>query len=595
MNTYGRKKRALFPSFSVFQDNDQPSSRIDNRSGKSRSYSILNTSPFILTDCQSAYTQLGADDANPKLSISRDDADDEIDELAGTSLVNVPTQHFFRAPTKYDSLPPTLLPTEETEHSLQTAAKPLPPLPSNLPPTGPESSKTKISVLGPKSTNQKVISKKSKILAKPNISPPVLISSSTDPSGGVGATGKLADFSLNEHDRKLYNLTRQAETQEAETKAKEKKLALAEASSRPSPLRRGRSVLMTAKHAIAKRLGSPNIKLGRFKTPLYRALSGSGDAPVDEMSKSVSAPPRPLPVYESMRSRQEPLESQEDPDPFSDKMEMDEAWSDFDSIFDRRAVKGVGPPDGFSSQTPSMNTADETASEKLLIQSKSITGFSNKLSGLKQHPNPEFFSSSPVGFSTPRVRLEPTADADGRKRLSTVPVSDPFSNEVSAERDTSDDEDDPLIHNGTNVVYGSSMKRKSATEDLHSQMAKRAKTDSGTSAGTAMLAQGFDELGTNDWQPMQGIERTAEDVACTDDARGGHGFGIFDLGKREEAEPRYRYSVGSLGMRRHSRQHSSSQSRPTSVLFSRETRARVLMLDSYKEDQMDDPMSKRQS
>ncbi|KAL8775692.1 MAG: hypothetical protein Q9209_000188 [Squamulea sp. 1 TL-2023] len=540
---------------------------------------------ITITDIHLAYTQLGARDTLHTYTLSREDANDnEIDELAGTSLVNVPTQH-----TAATSSPRKLIPTEGTRSPEQTAAKPLPPLPSKPPPKGAKSGKTKIQALGPKSTNQKIIKKNNNnnIPAKPDISSPVLISSSTDPFVGTVATGRLAAPNLIDPEGKLTNLTQQADAQEAETRAKEKELLDAEAAFRPSSLQRGRSVLMTAKHAIARRLGSPNIKLGRFKTPLNRALTGSKGTAANEASMPVNVLPRPLPVYESMRSRRETPELQEVYDPFSDKMEMNEAWSDFDFNFSHHEHQSTVPQDDLSSLTPSMNVGDEPASENLVVQSKSIMSFSNKVSGLKQHPNPVFFSSSPVGFSTPRVQLEPTADANGKKRLSTVLVRDPSSNEINSERDTSDDEDDPLIHNETNAVYGSNMKRKSATEDLRSQLSKRAKTDSGASGGSAVLTQGFDQLGTNDGQVLQGIESTAEYITSVSNTPRGKGFGIFDMGKGTEPETRSRDSVEGWGVRRHSRQRSSSISRPTSVLFSRESRARVPLLDSYKEDQMD--------
>lgn len=428
------------------------------------------------------------------------------------------------------------------------------------------------------------------------------MSSSIDPFLDTVAAGGLARRSTNDVDSRVSSLTRQADSHEAETKAREKLLAVAEASFKPSPLQRGRSVLMTAKHAIATRLGSPKIRLGRFKTPLSRKSSAPTGTPVNQESEPVSVVPRPLPVYESMRSRRETPEPQ-DNDPFSDKMEMDEAWSDFDFNFGRYKDQGVGAQVPSSSRTSSVNRLDEPASETLLIPCQTTLNFSNKVSGLKQHPDPEFFSSSPVGFSTPRVQLEPTADANGKKRLSTVIVRDPVVYDNSVEQDTTDDDDDddnPLVHNDLNAARGSNMKRKSATEDLHAQMSKRAKTDSGASGGTARLIQGFGNMGTNERHFMQDVERIAGDVAPMENLPQGPGCGTFDMNKGKEVEIRFRDSVESLDLRRHSGRYSSSASRPTSVLFSRETRAKVPLLDSYKEDEMDidelhmdDPNGKR--
>ncbi|KAL8683665.1 MAG: hypothetical protein Q9186_000438 [Xanthomendoza sp. 1 TL-2023] len=538
----------------------------------------------------STYTQLDAGHANPKHSFSHDhdDADDDdIDELASTALINVPDHHYPSASSKHDSLPPALTRTGAFQDAQQTSSKPLPPLPSTRLSKHTESGNTKIRVLGPKSTNQKIISAASKVSTKPKISSPVLISSSTDPFGPTAATSPFIHPTLAQPGTSISSLTRQADAQAAETRAKEQQLAAAEASFRPSPLQRGRSVLATAKHAIASRLNSPHIKLGRFKAPLSRVLSNSGYAPVNQASEPVSVLPSPLPVYESMRSRRETPEPLDDHDPFSDKMEMDEAWSDFDFTLEPHKDKIIYPEDGSSSRTSSIIAADGTTGEHLLLQSGSVLGFSNKVSGLRQHPNPEFFSSSPISFSTPRVRLEPKANANGNNRLSTVVVRDPSLPNSSLGQESTDDEDDPLIRNGHDAVRGSSMKRKSVTEDLHTQAWKRAKTDSGASAGTVVLAQGFDQLGTNDGQSMQGIKSITEDAPPVENASPEKGFGIFDMSKGKEAESRFRDSVESLSIRRHSRQHSSSVSRPTSVLFSRESRARVPLLDSYKEDQMD--------
>ena len=541
------------------------------------------------TDHRSAYTQLAIDDNVPEPSFSRHDAeDDEIDELASTSLVNVPIQPFTQPSTMRDTLRPTHMPAEAAGNSYLTRAKPLPSLPSEPPPKRTEASKTNTKVLGPKSTNQKVVHNMAKVPPRPSIPPPTLMSSSIGPFLGTVAAGGLARRSTDDLDSRVSSLTRQADSHQAETKAREKLLAVAEASFRPSPLQRGRSVLMTAKHAIATRLGSPKIRLGRFKTPLSRKSSAPTGTPVNQTPEPVSVVPRPLPVYESMRSRRETPEPQ-DNDPFSDEMEMDEAWSDIDFNFGRYKDQGVGAQVPSSSRTSSVNRLDEPASEALLIPCQTTLSFSNKVSGLKQHPDPEFFSSSPVGFSTPRVQLEPTADADGKKRLSTVLVRDPVVYDINVGRDStdSDDDDNPAVHNDLNAARGLNMKRKSATEDLHAQMAKRAKTDSGASGGTARLAQGFGNMGTNNRHSMQDVEGIAGGMTLMENLPQGQGFGIFDTNKGKEIELRVRDSVEISDLRRHSRRYSSSSSRPTSVLFSRETRAKVPLLDSYKEDEMD--------
>ncbi|KAL9001129.1 MAG: hypothetical protein Q9169_000312 [Polycauliona sp. 2 TL-2023] len=549
----------------------------------SRTHVILNPPQITATDFRIAYTQLAADDRIPKSksSISREHVeDDEIDELAGTSLVNVPVQPFTLPSTKRESRLLTHFPSEAVAEFRSTNAEPLP---SKPPSTGTQTSATKMKVLKLKSANQKVISKTTNAPPKRNIPSPMLTSSSNPPIAGTVAGGHP---SLNDLDKRVSHLTRQADAYERETRVKEKLWTAVEASSRPSPLQRGRSVLMTAKHAITRRLGSPNVKLNRLLTPLSRKSSRPPAVSVNEVSEPVSVAPKPLPVYESMRSRRETPEPQDD-DPFSDNMEMDEAWSDFNLDFDRQKDPGMAARYGSCSRTSSANKTDKPAGEDLLVQPQSIMSFSNKVSGLKQHPDPDFFSSSPVGFSTPRVRLKPTAGANGQKRLSTVPMGNSLSPEVNSERNTTDDEDDLLSRSEVYAGLASNMKRKSATEDLHTQMSKRAKTNPGVSGETAELTQGFVRLGTNHGQSMQNFERITGDVQSPTNLPQDKGFGIFALSNGKEAETSAQNSVENLDVRRHSRRYSSSASRPASVLFSRESRAKVPLLDSYKEDQMD--------
>ncbi|KAL8965037.1 MAG: hypothetical protein Q9197_006702 [Variospora fuerteventurae] len=518
MATYGKKKRAAFPGFSVFRDGDQPP--------------------------RQAYVQLAQSEPNAQHGDLYGTAkeDEDIDELATTNLLESPSTNTSTTGTSIRSG------LQQPREAQKAPRKPLPPLPPQSRPKL-DRSNAKKQVLGAKSTNMKVANTSNKIDAKPQISPPILISSSrADPFGWGPEPGRSAAANQAQLNTNIAELQQQADAQAAETREKEKRLAAFEASARPSPLQRGKSMLRTAKLAIATRLGSPKIKLGRVKNPLNLTLSGPEYASIGKQSDVFSTSRRPLPVYESMRTRRETPELEQDPDPFSDTMETDEVWSDFEFDFDQGKAK-----------TP--------------------IKFSNKVSGLRQHPDAEFFSSSPVGFSTPRVRLAPTCDAKGKKRLSAVLVRGPSVLDLSSEQETSDDDLDPLMGKVNEAGPGSSMKRKSATEDLRFQASKRTKTDLGTSAEATVLARGLGQVGTSDVQDMQGIETTTDDTAAKD-----KGFGVFDIGKGNEAEAKGVGFADSSSMHRHSRQHSSSASRPTSVLFSRESRARVPLLKSFKDD-----------
>ena len=368
--------------------------------------------------------------------------------------------------------------------------------------------------------------------------------------------GRTVTTDLNTFDARILSLTQQAEAQEAETRDKERQLIAAESSFRPSPLQRGKSALITAKHAIAARLGSPRLKFGRTA---QKVRSSNGYASVDQRSETRSIEALPLPVYESMRRRRESPELQESDDPFSDKMETDadEAWSDLESNANR--CKQIGrAAQKTSFQAPAFDAVDGITSDRPPAQAQSPTQYSNTISGLKQHPTEEWLSSSPIGFSTPRVRLEPRKDATGKKSLSAVLVRDPPLLDYGFDQDAMDEDADLLPHSDLDTEISSTMKRKSASDDPQSQASKRAKRGSTASQSTATLSMSRSE-----------------------------GFGVSDIDKGKRPESSIRSSIDTFSIHGHSRQRSSSMSRPTSVLFSRESRARVPLLKKYHEEEMD--------
>ncbi|KAL8926408.1 MAG: hypothetical protein Q9208_002951 [Pyrenodesmia sp. 3 TL-2023] len=555
MATYGKKKKSAFPGFSVFRDEDRSPKQAQGRSGKCLHLKILEfgriRSCFRLANHQSSHTEPGIQHSS-RFNHAKEDED--LDELASTSLL-------------------------DTHDPQQVGTKPLPLLPSHNRSQGLDESHVKRQVLGVKSTNTQWGKKARLVPTKSLISPPTLISSTMDPFHNVAGLGRSIATDEAHVSKRILELQQQADAQAAETREKERRLAAINSSSRPSPLQRGKSVLMTAKHAIASRLGSPRMKLGRRN----RRLSGLEYESISNVFQTTSSFDRPLPVYESMRTRRETTESLEEGDPFSDTMETDEVWSDFDFDFDRPKVKR------YNSNTDSLHTpsVEDPAGERFLIQAKTPYSFSNKVSGLKQHPDAEFFSSSPIGFSTPRVRLAPTRDENGRKQLSTVLVRDPSVQGFSIEQEPTDDEGDPLVLKYNEAEPSSSMKRKSATEDLRLHGSKRAKTDSATSRETTVLAQGFDQLGTSDAQTVEDVGPGPKIVSKSGTTSENKGFGIFEMGKGKEAETRFQGSTAYSAIHRHSRALSTASSRPTSVLFSRETRARVPLLKTYKDDEMD--------
>lgn len=124
-----------------------------------------------------------------------------------------------------------------------------------------------------------------------------------------------------------------------------------------------------------------------------------------------------------------------------------------------------------------------------------------------QSPSSDFLSSSPVGFSTPRVRLEPQSTPDGKKRLAIVPSRHPSYFDFNLPKLIESDKIDITSSRNRIINRTLSVKRKSAAEDLRSQSgpAKRTKKDSvlfdGLHGGSEMSSE-FDPLCTTGRQVL---------------------------------------------------------------------------------------------
>ncbi|MCJ1283544.1 hypothetical protein MMC26_002874 [Xylographa opegraphella] len=120
------------------------------------------------------------------------------------------------------------------------------------------------------------------------------------------------------------------------------------------------------------------------------------------------------------------------------------------------------------------------------------------ITGLRQHRDLGVFCSRPVGFSTPRFRLEPEWDTTGRRRLSVVPASEPSLPDLNSDEPSEDEISDlptlpNLIFNENEV----SLKRTNTMVDQNVEPApvfKRVKTDTmQRAANMVMLNRGTSE------------------------------------------------------------------------------------------------------
>ncbi len=573
------------------------------------------------------------------------DDESSIDELAGNALLNtgllntvpqdpvrLPSLHSIAAMSTTDILRP------KSSRSAKTVPddldKPLPPIPKD-PFAEQRLHWQSRPALANKTTNMKV-SDPGKPATKSKISSPILQEPESNPTGPsqsrpatshttqstFGAQASTADAA--NLSRKISNLMQQAATQESQTR--QKAAIYAAESAKLSPLEKGKKALVKATRAIRERLSSSSSSNNdrpfntRRLESIGRSSSGGWEPPpqyesqeeltrgrldrriaegenlsnpkIRKLTGNGNIPRKPLPVYESMRSRSQHSRSD---NPFSDADDEDvhispDDYSGFDFDFSRRKHKGKA----VRASMPVMEQVDSPSKQsgQHLNVPKSTSRFSNMISGLAQHSDTENFSSSPIGYSTPRVRLEPQlplnesqTDAGALQRSPSILE---FSFEGQSE-EASLEAQSPK----TRASEGSaSVKRKGAAEDLRSQVApatKKLKTVSVSSKDEGGLAAGIRHLATEDNRVLLLPEST--DAVVTKPSRNASkrkGMSIFDLGKgkfpegkvEDEAKKPWTRAIASKR---------SSVSRTTSVLFSRgrESRAGMQRLEQWDGDDMD--------
>lgn len=529
--------------------------------------------------------------------------DDSADELAGDPLLDNPAQQPMRSSLQSDKPDSQFSRTRSNTTLVDNRNKPLPPIPATDSSGGLNHSTDPRGPLTSKSTNRKITRKTVDAPARPNISHPVLQNSeendhnsalravygpSTQPSEKKQQTS-ISDAEI--LSRKISSLMQQAAAREAEQASKSKDASVATVA-KASPLQRSKAALSKATQAIAGRLSNTrrsSISQARQSgshEPAPDGLLGfeyqaeskkSSDVLERENQVGSNAPRKPLPVYESMRSLAPCSESSQNP--FLDSNQGNDQSrpvlrSDFDFNFNKRKVKGKAP-NGKQRQirgSPLKNSESTNSDSQI---SPEIFG---KISGLSQHPDTLVFSSPPIGSSTPSTRLKPPTSPLASSRLNKATQS-PSVLDFSFE-ESDDDVSSP--ENCETFDRSLSVKRKSAKEDLRSQLSsssKRARKSSDTSQGQMDLTSKLKQMDTKDSGPLIEKDRNsmADRPATRDTKR--KGLGIFETAKE----------IGSLdGARdktKRTRTCTNSGQRlsiptPKSILFSRESRAHYRLRDT---------------
>ena len=560
--------------------------------------------------------------------------DESADELTGSALLdNIPPMP-VRAPSLQSRTPTDDFfrpKSSKSFRSMKTVAddleKPLPPIPRRDSSENQRQNLSSRPALSAKSTNIKVASGGQRRPSKPKISPPLpqdttAISGSSRPATGHSyqdmpatqtSTADAAELS-----RKISSLMQQAATQETQTK--QKTTAYAKETGKPSPYQRGKQAFVKATRAVKDRLSNSSRKRSRnprrpLSTPssseheveppphydteaeirrgrLDRRIAEGenlGNPKIRSMMGDGNIPRKPLPVYESMKSRSQNQISDTIDDPFQECREPQRSLPSQDySSLDFNFNKSEHRTGSKGESLPNINEVDSTAGPSR--QHLNIPGtspyLSKAVSGLAQHTDTAFFSSSPIGHSTPRIRLDPYSEPGEGKELHGGLVRTPSILEFSFEGQIDEaTEAAPRDPDGS-----TSVKRKGTNEEIWSQLTpayKRAKTQSIGSQDAMGLAAGISRLETGDERAPLSPKSTNADLAKPNrNASRRTGLRIFDVGKGKATETRGEDKAKKLGVRLGASKRSSSR-RSSSVLFSRESRAGMRRLTPSDKDEMD--------
>lgn len=557
--------------------------------------------------------------------------DDSFDELAGDALLLNPAQQPMRSSFQSDVPMPEPLRPRSSRAIEKALDKPLPPIPSNEPEGAGYRKKGK-PALTIKTTNLKIPAKIEKPPLRPKISNPVLqISEENDNNSALRLINGIREDQSEKApkttkedaellNRKITTLMQQASAREAQrTPKKRKGNATAEFMSKPSPLQRGKNALSKATRAITDRLNSgrrpvtPNVRRpgpiesspNSFKAMEYlpetrapsttierRIAEGENlsNTKIQSITGDGSIPRKPLPVYDSMKSRRSSAGSSDNP--FSDRNQTEgtispEVQAELDFDFNKRK--------GRSKQLDREPFSfDSTAPEVIVKASTDVPQpfkFSNKVSGLAQHPDVMAFSSSPIGYSTPSIRLDPDPKFREQKKASSALKRSPSILDFSFEESEEDEiSAEPKPGDGSDA--STSVKRKSVKDDVQSKLtpiaAKRLRRSSDISRDDLALENGFRQLETKDMNVLvEKDKNVGSQRPSTADSKV-KGLNIFETADRRMPLS----SAAALAKRHRLRTRTvtagrTSIPRPNSILFSRESRAHFRLRDTTDGDTME--------
>lgn len=547
--------------------------------------------------------------------------EDSIDELA-SGLLDDTSEDRTRASSLSQASPATRSQNSSGNILSKFLSKPLQPSPPDFGQPKRSPSRPTKAVLTQKTTNMKAISRNRKAL-KQSISNPIQQmlhlggdddSHKTRRSDDAATTFSTAtgaeDFS-----KKISNLMTVANPEAIDGSARDQDDTVSKADSRTHRLQRGRKAIAKAGKAIVERFSNslerktrkglqdsdtssmsssrllaPDLDTGNdtannrmsrriaegtnLNNPKIRSLTGDGNIPR-----------KPLPVHERMKRGSQNDKSLEHR--FSDSHRSyhgssRQGSSGLDVDIGSRKSRPTSMQEPLLMQNPREDLYQPTI-ELSPLDVEQPSRFSEAISGLAQHPDVNLFSSSPDGSSTPRVRLERTYTAEGKKRLTMVPsnATSLIDSSLKDENITSSgDELASPLH--SKVGKSLSLKRKTGKEDLRNagtRPSKKSKVSVGSNE-EIVLASGIDKLDTQDTSTMKSKDTNKKVSGVKRECSTAKGLSIFDTVKNRESES-LPFS-GAKKLRRRSSKRSSIP-KPVSKISARDRRASSLMTAKSKD------------
>lgn len=385
-----------------------------------------------------------------------------------------------------------------------------------------------------------------------------------------------------------------------------------------TPLQRGKEALTKAKRAIVGHIDSSQEREGRIKLNeesrsnasidrlekeeysmgedtselrLNRRLAEGSNLSITKIQEVLGdgrIRRKPLPIYEKMKAKRLSA-SLRDHFSAAKKRQASPINGDVSSLWldNKNGQSSRASTSSFDALMTQPQTITDASNGFSPDGTRSTSRFSDKVSGLSQHPDTAVFSSSPVDFSTPRICLQPQSDVHGKKRLTAVLVDDPDTPGSSLD-DLADDDHCMSIQEGAEPSTGS-LKRKSGTQDLRSapeSITKRPKKELKLelSADDLALAAGFKKLETKDRAVLSDKDKNMKIGVNDKRTSKANGLAIFDTKKLIPSSASMVDLVNRPSARISDKR--SSIPRPSSIVYARDYRTYTPMADRLDDDVM---------